>query len=372
LAYQERARAYRALGDTARAQAQLTDAERRDPGLYDEADAVLAAMGLALPGDVLEIQQVPTGGPPSAESPRSRILRPATAVAGPRAVLPGKRKKEWHGSVALGGGFNDNVIAINDAFAGAEISNVSSEFVQLVADVNHTTYPSEKSSLQYGYYFQSNAYETLSAFDLDDHTGYLARERSSFPIESDEYTNLGGNDFRNQFALRPAYSWKPAENHRLEVAYYFAQFGFFGVEDPFLNRDGESHTLGITDRFRVGKSRLTGQAGYYHLHNAAAGSDFDFDSDGVTLFLHQPIGRKGTAIQVFLAHSWDDYDNPNSLVAFAFPREDEIDRVSTQVSGPIDGRIYGYLRHEYIKVDSNVPVFAFDQNIYTGGVYVRY
>jgi len=108
--------------------------------------------------------------------------------------------------------------------------------------------------------------------------------------------------------------------------------------------------------------------------NSADGADFDFNSHGVTLGLSHPL-PKDAVIEAYYSHSFNDYDNPNSLAGpagFAFARDDDVDRLTARLLIPITDPVHLHLRFDFIDNDSNIKFFKYDQHVLSAGLVVQF
>ena len=78
---------------------------------------------------------------------------------------------------------------------------------------------------------------------------------------------------------------------------------------------------------------------------------------------------------VTYAHTFDRYDNPNSLagpVGFGFKREDDGDLLGVQLSRPLSDWLTVYVRYDYTHNDSNIPFYKYDQHVISSGLIARF
>lgn len=364
--------AYRGLGEPGKALAAFDEAVRRDPSLAAQANQLkndVKAGKTLVSRDSIGV---------STQSPRAGSLR-SQGYAGDTVVSTSASgaatwDRRTRGAVGMGGGNNSNVISLGDTLLAGEITSANDSFLQMWADLSADWQFNAKDGLTLGYFGTVTNYDTIQTFDLTDHILYATYRRQldtrwlATLSVADDYTELGGLAFRNVFSVRPAVNYLLDDGDTLELALFYSHNNFFFPDiTPFFDRDGDTTSVSATHYFHIKDTRLTGRVGYYHLWNSTRGSDFDFESDGAIFGLAHPIGNKGANIFGFYSHTWDDYDNLNSLAGFAFARSDESDRFTLQVSAPIQKQISVYGRYERTEFDSNVGAFTFDQEIVSGG-----
>ena len=368
--------AYRGKGQNAQAIAAFDEAVRRDPSLAAQVSRLKADVNAGKP---LATRQT-VGN--NTQSPRSGSLRSVSQATDTVIGTDGSGAQTWNrrtrGAVGISAGNNSNVIALGDTLLAGEITSTSDTFTQMWADVSADWQFNAKDGLTLGYYGTSTSYEHLSAFDLTDNVLYLTYRRQIAPrwlatlSVADDFTELGGLHFRNAFSVRPAINYQLNNYNTLELAGFYSRNNFFFPTLAEFDRTGDTTSVSLTDYFSIKGTQLTGRIGYYHLWNETRGTDFDFESDGAIFGLSHPIGHKGAYIFGFYSHTWDRYENPNSLLGFLFPRSDQTDHLVLQATAPVQHNLSLFGRYEHTTDDSNVGAFKFDQVITSGGVIATF
>ena len=291
--------------------------------------------------------------------------------------------RPWRLSISLGTGWNDNVTALPENVSlPADISDRSSAFGSFGLSSSYDLLRRSDDTVTAGYVFRGDLYEQSNdQSNLDDHYFYLDwshrfNDKHSGTLRmSDQYSFVGGNDFRNRIGIRPALLTRHFDWLVSEVSYQYTTSEYFFPNGlgPATDRDGDAHTIGITARFRVPDTNLSGLLGYSHTWNEASGDDFDYDSDTLSVGFDHPLPWDMT-LGVRYSHTWGDYDNINSLAGVV--RDDDIDAVSVQLVKPIQlpvgysSRIY--FRYGYTSDDSNITSFDYDQHVYSVGLVVDF
>lgn len=370
-------RAYLGLKQYDKAEAQFREAMRRDPQLRPTVLLYLAALERERKNPDAARQAIEELLQQESDAPVTRAVREQIERTARAARERAPAAKPWRGAISLGGGYNNNVVALGEGVAlPADISRKSSAFARLTANVAYDWKLAPGDTLTAGYAFLGDAYEALSRYNLDDHFLSLDYRHVFSPDllfgfrASDEFTRIDGRSFRNELAFRPSLAYRFALRFATEVAYSFAASDFRFPTLAFQDRDSRAQTLAVTNYFSIPATRLTGRFGFFHTRNNADGSDFDFKRNGFLVGATLPLFSNVTA-DAFYLRSFDRYDNPNSLAGaagFAFARKDDIDRVALQLGRPISTSLSLYARYDYTKYHSNIQFFSFDQHVVSVGL----
>jgi tetratricopeptide (TPR) repeat protein len=371
-----RGRAYFALGDYDKAEALLQEALRRDPSLAPSVHLYLAFVARAR-NDIdtvsRELQAI------LEETPDSPLARGIRQQAADFAEAVSRASQPFRLNLSTGGGFNSNVIGLGSGILlPADISRKHAGFSNSILEGSYTRQVTQGGTLTAGYRFLANVYEGLGAFDLIDHFNYLdyrqqfRRDLSAALQVSNQFTQLGGNNFRNQYGLRPSVAWWPTNWAAVELAYSYFKGAYFFTVPSVLNPDSEAHTLGLTSFLRIPGLPLHGRVGYFHVWNDAKGNDFDFEADGVLAGVTGPVWRS-LNMDAFYSRVFSHYSDLNSLsgtTGFEFRRIDATDRVTVQLSWPFFRWLLAYARYDYTRNASNVRFFDFNQQVWNMGITV--
>jgi tetratricopeptide (TPR) repeat protein len=370
-------RAHLALGDLPRAEALFQEALRRDPRLAPTVRLGLASIAQrrgdrdAVRAQAERLQQE------APDSPITRRLQEAAALgtAAPAAAKP------WQVTVSLSGGYNSNVIGLGDTIPlPADISQEDAFFGRATLGASYDFRLGERDSLTVGYGAQLDLYVDLSEANFLDQVWYLDY-RHAFGADlaaalrvSDQFSLLDGDPFRNQVAARPAVGYRVTPWSLVELHYTLSVNDYY-VETPAVqNRDGLGHQAGLVWFAAIPGTRLLLRAGAFYTRYEAEGADFDLDSVGVFVGLNYPLVWRIVG-DVSYVHTFDRYDNPNSLAGpagFGFKREDDGDAVSVQLTRPVLDWLSVYVRYDYTHNDSNVPFYKYDQHAVSSGVIARF
>jgi len=340
-------RAYLALGELDKAEAKLKEALERDPNL------------------------------------KRTVLFDLAAVERRR-----KQEKPWRIALSTGGGHNSNVIQLGDGRPQPrDVSKKSSGFGRFTLGGSYDLRPTREDTLTLGYGLETDLYSRIPKFNLFESVG-LANYRHVFSRDlageirmSDRFTQLHGQNFSNQWALRPALTYRLTDWSAAELGYtaavdkyYFSAVRATGVRTR--DRDALSHTLSLTPYFRVPGTQLSGRIGYFHVWNQADGSDWDFKSNGLVAGLSHPLFWQISG-DVSYVRTFDRYDsrrNSYSLLFFpsAFPRKDDVDYVTVQLVRPIYDWLSAYARFEHTNNQSNIQGFNYKQRIINIGFVAQF
>ncbi len=367
-------RAYLALGEYDRAETKLEEAIQRDPALKGTALFYLALLERAradLPAARRRLVDLLREAP---ESPIARRLRE-------RLVRLAPPPRPWRLAVSASGGYNSNVIALGEGIAlPVDISDEASPFSRFTVDAAYDWRLTDTDTLTAGYFFQADVYSLISSFDLLDNFFYV-NYRHVFSGDlagalrvSNQFSLVGGDKFRNQFGLRPAVAYRLTDWAITELAYSFSVSDYFFPTPAVFDRDGTTHTVALINYVTIPGTELLARLGYFHVWNRADGSDFDFESNGLLVGVSYPLVWEITG-DVFYTGVFDRYDNPNSLAGptgFGFKRDDDVHRVTVQLSRPITDWLQVYFRYDYTQDNSNINFYSYKQNVWSGGLTVEF
>jgi tetratricopeptide (TPR) repeat protein len=369
-------RAYYALAQYDKAEALLQDALRRDPDLAPTVRVFLALVAKERGDQGAIRRQLRSLLEDSPDSPLARRLQERVEEADRAAALA---ERPFLLSLFAGGGYNDNVIALGKGInLPSDISRQGAGFFQSSLDGSYAKRVGQSDIVVVGYRFLSTVYEGLSQFDLIDHYVYADYRHGFHPDltgtlrVSDEFTQVGGINFRNQVAVQPSLAWRSTQSNIVELSYSFFVAEYFFPTPAVFDRNGTTHSVAVTDFFQIPRMGLQLRAGYFHLWNNANGSDFDFQSDGLVAGVSAALLPRLTA-DAFYNRTWDRYANLNSLsgtTGFEFARRDDVDRVTVQLTWSVFDWMRAYVRYDYLNYDSNIRFFNFVQNSYSAGLAV--
>lgn len=364
-----RGRAYFFLGEADQAEAMLRQAVDRDPQLAESVGPYLARIDRV--GDDKAASTTLAAG----------SVSPATQTLDDAAAGPDKR---WRVSVRAGAGWSDNIIATANAISiPRDITNRDGGFGTLGVHGAFDLIRTDADLLTIGYAVGADMYiDGSSEANLIDHIVYAdwrhaCTDKLTGSLRvSDEFTQLGGSTFRNAVLIRPGVAYEVADWLTAEVAYTFAASEYsFPIIAPVIDRDGEAHRFEIGAWIDVPDTDLQARLGYFHVVNEADGSDFDYDSDGLYVGLAHPLPFDFEG-ELMWTRIWADYDNPNLFTGTGVAREDDVDVISIALSRPIDLSLPGdarlFIRYEFVRDDSNVFLYDYDQETISAGIIVDF
>jgi tetratricopeptide (TPR) repeat protein len=372
-----RGRAHLALGDLDAAQAQLEEALRRDPRLAPTVRLALASIAERRGDQAAVRTQAERLQQEAPDSPIARRLQEAAArvTAGPAPPKP------WQVTVSLSGGYNSNVIALGDTIPlPTDISQQHAWFGRATVGASYDFRLGANDSLTAGYGAQLDLYVDLSEANFFDQVFYLDY-RHAFGTDwaaalrvSDQFSLLDGDAFRNQVAVRPAVGYRTTSWSLAELHYAFGYNDYYVDTIAVQNRDGLGHQVGLTWFAAIPGTSVLLRTGAFYTRYDAEGDDFDLDSIGLFASVSVPLFWQVVA-DVTYAHTFDRYDNPNSLAGptgFGFKREDDGDLLGVQLSRPLTDWLTIYVRYDYTHNDSNIPFYTYDQHVVSSGLIARF
>jgi tetratricopeptide (TPR) repeat protein len=353
------------------------DGARRDLELARRLDARLApGVGLALAaerqvrGDAegarRQLEQVLDSAP---GSPAGRFL--ASRL---RAGAPAASRQRVRGSFSLGGGHNDNVVALGQGVPlPTDISFVGASFRRFGANVARDWAWGKRDTFSIGYAYLGFDHEDLPQFDLEDHTLYLNWSRALGDdvavgaSVSEELTDIGDKQFRNQLTVRPAVSLRHSNASLTELSLALSTARYLFPTLTVFDRSGDSTTFGVNHFHTFDGGRTYVRAGAFLTDNSTRGSEFDSDTVGLTGSVVRSLdARNLTRVELSGSIFETEYDR----VSLFAPRrrQDDGSSLSLQVAHAIEQGVDGWVRYDRFESGSNIPFFDFDQDTVTAGL----
>lgn len=374
-------RAHYGLGNFDQAEAALHIA-KANPSLADNANLLLASIRDARRPDKSGVdsyfREVLSRSPntPFAEAIHEKIK---TADSGTSSA-PTKR---WRAGLYAGGGYNDNVIALGDGVPlPGDISDEDSALFEGGISIAYDFLRKKTATVSTGYSLSATKYEgELDDSDLLLHSVYLAARRrlddnwSLTVIANNQFAQLGGDSFRNQFSLRPAAIYAHTESTSVEAYLRAATEKYYFDSSRFTKRDGETYAAGINLYSRISETDWRYRAGIELQENRTDGSDFEGNVTRYHATFNGPVMGALEARAGF-SYSQRNYDNLNSFTGLVFNRDDEAFGINASLQHPInlpigrDQRLY--LNYNYIENKSNINVYDYKQHSATAGLIVSF
>jgi len=361
-----------ALGRLDQAEASFKEALRRDPSLKPTVEAYLVALeGRRKNKEAAAAHLREAMG---TESAVGRALRGEGMEPRPAAAAP---ERPFVFSFSLFAGYNDNVIALGNTLpVPSDISHKDAAFTRGNLNIGYAV-PTNDSRAGVGYSLTADAYDGVSSANTTDHYVFaeyqrLLKENLSGVVRvSDEFTQVGGVNFRNQIGGSLILSRLFAHTYAAEAVYSHFESNY---QTPYAaaaqNRNGGSDALSLSYIFnRDGKPQ--GSLGYAHTWNRSKGSDFDFKEDSFPIRIGYSLPA-GIAGEISYAYTQDNYGNPNSLSASGSARRDDVNSFSLSLSKPVDKRCNIFIQYLATRAYSNITFYAYDQNVTFAGITAAY
>jgi len=376
-----RGRAELGRGDLAAAEAQLSEAVRRDRRYTNEAGIQLARVAAARGDTAAAAERL--------AQVRSDLNDALRRAPGPRSPdrAPGK---PWSVSVSAGAGYNDNVIGLGDSQPlPGDISRQDAGILQQQAQASYGFRLDPSSTLNLSYGLAATENLGLSRFNLVDNqiTADYARrltERVGVALRvGGGHLLVGGDSFRSQVGgrLSAAYRWSDASVTEIAYAYAYNDFHINPVVAAF-DRDGHSHGVALSQVFALPDSGARVLLGVGVGRNQTTGSDFESTGGSLLGAFSVPVPIKIAGIelvpvaQVAAAFAVEDFDNASVLTTAtpggAFARQDRVARISGAVTVPLRLGLELYFGHTFTHNGSNIAVFDYDQHVASGGLTIRF
>jgi tetratricopeptide (TPR) repeat protein len=365
-------RCYLQLREYERAESHFNEAIKREPKLKPSVDLSMARLEQARnrPGAARDRLQAAA----DANAPTGRALRNVFDL--PEPVY--QPEKPLQLSAALSVGHNDNVIGLGSTIPlPSDITRQGANFIRAQVAAAYSRALTSSTTATAGYALLVDRYKDLGLADLNDHFFYgdlawsLPRGVGGSLRVSHEITDVHGDRFREQSALRPALSYRFTENSVTELALQHSWANYHGPTAPTLDRDGFANALSLTHLFRVPRSGWSGNASATYLRNHSRGGDFRFTARGADGALRYTFTN---AVGVLVGYGYTNYDYSelNSLTNFGLRRQDDQHVARLELAGPIRPGLRWVVQAQRLSNESNIPFFDFVQNVVSAGVAANF
>jgi hypothetical protein len=370
------------LGQYNKAEAKLKEAIGRDPELATTANVYLAVVANATgrkEQSIAYVQSAIDG------NPQGNLGRRLQADMNQIKLADAPTQRRWRLTVSTGMGWSDNVPAIDDdlPFVPAGITKTSGWFWRNTAHAAFDLLRDETHILTAGYAFQADTFvdDAFDAQDYLNHYGYLDYHRklndklAAGIRVSDDYSEFSDSPFRNRFEVSPGITYQPADRIAFDLNYTYRSDEYLTPTTIVLDRDADAHVLGGAVHYQFKDYPVRSEFGFEFTNNNADGNDYDYEQ--ITVYARGEVKLPWSVTgEATYAYTRTDYDNNNSLVFFGNPRNDDTHFVSLQLAKPVAihhlVRARVYVRYEYVSNQSNIQVFAYDQNVISGGLVIDF
>lgn len=405
-------RAYLLLDDYARAELNLKEAVRRDPGLEPSVapfldlivtvreDAVRGAKLLAaLRGQItgeeetdVEREQRERKAERQGRQEKERLERESRERE--RALAEKKereraRKEELRAALRKTGedkagpsaalraeaGYNSNAIILG---VGRELP---ADFSQ-----KHAAFARGGLTLGYGrsykggkeasgsYTYSQTHFDGLDELDQADNLLRLdARARFGLSLgaaltATERYTQVGHKPFWNRAALQPAVLfWHGGV---AELSYEHAWIDYYPDVAPVFDRDGSSDTLALSESWTFLDGRVKPRLGAAHRENRTDGDDFDSSavewSAGLTALLPWRLASEAA---YRMERERFAHENSQAEPAGSERRKDTVRVIDLSVRRHLEGSAASvFVRYTLTDANSNVRLYQYDQSVSSIGL----
>ena len=365
-------RCYLQLREYERAESHFNEAVKREPKLKPSVDLSMARLEQARNRPDAARDRLQAAA--DANAPTGRALRNVFAL--PEPVH--QPEKPLQLSAAFSVGHNDNVIGLGSTIPlPSDITRQSANFLRAQIAGAYTRAFTASTSATAGYALLLDRYRGLGIADLNDHFFYadvistFARGIGGSLRVSHEITDLHGDRFREQNALRPAVSYRFTEDSVTELALQHSWANYHSPTAPTLDRDGFANALSLTHLFRVPRSGWSGTGTATYLRNHSRGGDFRFTGLGADGALRYTF-TTGVSMLVGYGYTNYDYTELNSLAGFGLRRQDDQHLARLEVGGPLRRGLRWFVQGQRLSNESNIPFFDFVQNVVSTGLAANF
>ena len=382
-------RAELARGNADAANAAFDEALRLDPGLEPSVDFFRSALASA-EGDTIEseerlasVTQYNRSGPLSETMRRQQNL--LRSVEGTRAAAP---IKPWTVFGATAVGRNSNVIALSEDIARpADISRKDSTYYDLTAGGTYRHMLDPTQSLSAGTVLNHRNYRDIDGNDTVTINLFARYDKRISRRFAAAVTGTVGRVYVDEDKRQTSASISPSLQYRINdrlnlSAFYTARK--LDYPDPnsqpaARDPDSKQQTAGADLAFSFPDWQSQFIVGVARINNSAVGSDNDYNALRFSGTVRSQLPYDVTAGFSFVRTSYD-YENNHSLAptnppgvtAFGFKRQDSINSFSFDLTRPINETFTAFARATKTRANSNLAVFAYEQNDFQFGVTARF
>ncbi len=363
-------RCHLALGQHDKAEAALNKALKNDPNLKISVALHLVILeksrnNLAAAQKHLEMASLPDGA----------LLRAWREWLVAPQPPPASQPKFVSVSLSATTGWNDNVIGLSDAAPWPTgIESKAAMYTRANLNLGYTKKLDGNTSMNFGYALLADVYKGFSIANMQNHYFYgdlqkVLNEKSSLSLRlSDEYTLMAGKKLRNQLAVRPAYIYRFSPYSATEFAMGLTAVNYYNAPISPQNRNGNLNTL-EANHYVFSEGKLLGFLGYLHSRNLTQGSDFTFTTNSISARFIHLLGA-GISVEAGGNFSHSGYDNINSFSGYA--RSDDTQVLTFQATRPVNKNARLFIRYNATRNRSNIPFYAYKQNITSVGIETSY
>ncbi len=350
-------------------------------GLSDQAQAELASA-----------QRVQPSSPITGAS-----VRVQEALAATRRVTETQR---LHMQVAVGGYYDDNV-AVNPRKSSDSVAEAlrsrTTQSAGLVTSARgdyawYRNGPIE-SIVTYSYYQTVNTNSGVGSFNIQDHLGGLSGVYrgtiGTMPYEiggqySYDYMFLDFTGFLSRHTLTlPVTLVPPAvtlpvlgrmENlttllYRYQRKEFYAEPGNNDIRFGPESRDAFNNMVGFLHAFRFRQDKYIVRVGYQHDTDAASGSSFAYSGNRLQLGGQATLPWYDLSVRLDYEVHWRAYNYAQVIflddAGQLSPRRDTEQDIFIQVAKALPRNLTLALQYQGVLNSSNIPVYAYDKNVFT-------
>ena len=302
--------------------------------------------------------------------------------------------------LAVGGYYDDNV-AVNPRKSSDQVAellrsrNTQSPGFVTSARGDYAWYrkgPIE-STVTYSYYQTVNTDSGAGSFNIQDHLGGLSGVYrgtvGTMPYEiggqySYDYMLLGLKGFLSRHTVTlPATFVPPAitlpalgrmDNlttllYRFQRKSFFTEPGNNDIRFAPESRDAFNNMIGVLHAFRFRQDTIIVRVGYQHDTEAASGSSFAYSGNRLQLGGQTTLPWYDLSLRVDYEVHWRAYNHAQVIflddAGQLSRRRDTEQDIFVQITRPLFRNVTVALQYQGVLNGSNVPVYAYDKNVFT-------
>lgn len=272
--------------------------------------------------------------------------------------------------------YDDNVILkpsdaavvalIADESDTREVTTFKAEYIQRFADELRLKFD---YSLYWANQDDLNEYDVLSNSSTVTPSYYFERASINCPVGYN-YTMVGGHDYLSALSVTPLFNFMIGQSYMAQMYFKYQNKNFLKStinDDEKRDSNNYGGGSGLFWFFADNKGFLNLR--YELSKDDAEGNNWEYFGNRFTSVLLVPLFERfkiSASGEVFL----QDFENTHTV--YGKKRDDDVYTASCMLAYNLVKNMELQLRYTYVKNDSNISVYDYDRNIFSGGIEYKF